>query len=68
VKLCQAIVFVVDTVEMVVEVVKETAKAAAEVLEKGVAQSGIPRLCVFQGSKLVYDISTKAENSAPTSK
>jgi len=37
-------------------------------LEKGVAQSGIPRLYVFQGSKLVYDISTKAENSAPTSK
>jgi hypothetical protein len=37
-------------------------------LEKGVAQSGIPRLYVFQGSKLVYDISAKAENSAPTSK
>jgi hypothetical protein len=37
-------------------------------LEKGVAQSGIPRLYVFQGSKLVYDISTKTENSAPTSK
>jgi hypothetical protein len=37
-------------------------------LEKGVVQSGIPRLYVFQGSKLVYDISPKPVEFSPPAK